>query len=68
MAKVRAELDEELFFRVGHVVASSLALRLEIDLQRRLEQRTVNVSRPELMAELARLQAVHLTLNGRDYR
>ena len=54
--------------RIGHIVASFLALRLEIDLQRRLEERTVNISWPDLMADLARLQAVHLTLDGAAYR
>lgn len=54
--------------RIGHIVASFLALRLEIDLQRRLEEKGVQVSWRSLMRDLSRLQAVHLTLDGKAYR
>lgn len=54
--------------RIGHIVASFLALRLEIDLQRRLEERQVDVSWPDLMDDLSRLQAVHLEIDGLRYR
>lgn len=54
--------------RIGHIVASFLALRLEIDLQRRLEEKNIEVSWPRLMDDLARLQAVHITLDGKAYR
>jgi hypothetical protein len=54
--------------RIGHIVASFLALRLEVDLQRRLEEKNIEVPWPNLMRDLARLQAVHLTLDGIPYR
>jgi hypothetical protein len=52
---------------VGHIVASFLALRLEVDLQRALDERSVEVSWPDLMGDLKQLQAVRMTLNGKDY-
>jgi hypothetical protein len=54
--------------RIGHIVASFLALRLEIDLQRKLEEKNIEVSWPRVMDDLARLQAVHITLDGKAYR
>jgi hypothetical protein len=53
---------------IGHIVGSFLALRLEVDLQRRLEDRGVDVSWPDLMRELAQVQAVEVELDGRRYR
>ena len=38
--------------RIGHIMASFLALRLEVDLQRRMEEKGINVSWPELMRDL----------------
>jgi hypothetical protein len=52
---------------VGHIVASFLALRLEVDLQRRLEQRGTDVEWATLMRDLSQVQAVHLDMNGRSY-
>lgn len=52
----------------GHIVASFLALRLEVDLQRRLEERGAEVSWPDLMRDLKQVQAVALELDGRLYR
>lgn len=52
---------------VGHIVASFLALRLEVDLQRALDERSVDVSWPELMGDLKQLQAVRIQINGRNY-
>jgi hypothetical protein len=52
---------------VGHIVASFLALRLEVDLQRRLEQRGADVEWATLMRDLSQVQAVHLDMNGRSY-
>jgi transposase len=52
---------------VGHIVASFLALRLEVDLQRALDERGVEVSWPELMGDLGQLQAVHIALDGQSY-
>jgi transposase len=52
---------------IGHIVARFLALRLEVDLQRRLDERQVEVSWPMLMRDLCQLQAVHLQADGRSY-
>lgn len=53
---------------IGHIVACFLALRLEVDLQRRLDDRGVEVSWPDLMRDLAEVRAVDLTLDGHRYR
>jgi len=53
---------------IGHIVASFLALRLEVDLQQRLEERSVEVSWPDLMRDLAQVQAVEVELDGQRYR
>jgi len=53
---------------VGHIVACFLELRLEVDLQRRLEARGVDVAWPDLMRDLAQVQAVTVTLDGQRYR
>lgn len=53
--------------RIGHIVASFLALRLEVDLQRRLDEKNIDTSWPTLMRDLARVQAVHLELDGRAW-
>jgi hypothetical protein len=53
---------------IGHIVASFLALRLEVDLQRRLDDRGVTVSWPDLMRDLSQVQAVEVTLDGERYR
>lgn len=52
----------------GHIVACFLALRLEVDLQRRLDERQVDVWWPDLMRDLTELRAVELTLDGQRYR
>ena len=52
---------------VGHIVASFLALRLEVDLQRALDERSVDVSWPDLMGDLKQLQAVRMEMNGKNY-
>jgi hypothetical protein len=52
----------------GHIVACFLALRLEVDLQRRLDDRQVDVSWPDLMRDLTEVRAVDLTLDGQRYR
>jgi hypothetical protein len=52
----------------GHIVACFLALRLEVDLQRRLDERHVDVSWPDLMRDLTEVRAVELTLDGQRYR
>ena len=53
---------------IGHIVACFLALRLEVDLQRRLDARGCTASWPELMRDLAQVQAVDLDLDGERYR
>lgn len=53
---------------IGHIVASFLALRLEVDLLRRLEERAVAESWPEIMLDLGRVQAVTVDLDGQRYR
>jgi hypothetical protein len=53
---------------VGHIVACFLALRLEVDLQRRLDERGSQVSWPDLMRDLHQLSAVDLSLDGQRYR
>jgi hypothetical protein len=52
---------------IGHIAASFLALRLEVDLQRRLEQANLSVSWPDLMRDLSQLHAVRVELDGRNY-
>jgi len=52
---------------IGHIVAGFLALRLEVDLQRRLEERGVEASWPTLMRDLAQVQAVRVELGGKTY-
>jgi hypothetical protein len=53
---------------VGHIVGCFLALRLEVDLQRRLDARGVDASWPDLMRDLGEVRAVDLTLDGQRYR
>jgi hypothetical protein len=53
---------------IGHLVASFLALRLEVDLQQRLEERETKVSWPDLMRDLGQVQSVLLELDGQRYQ
>lgn len=53
---------------IGHIVAGFLALRLEVDLQRRLDEKSVDVSWPDLMRDLGRVQSVLVELDGKRYR
>ncbi|MGE5769197.1 MAG: IS1634 family transposase [Betaproteobacteria bacterium] len=53
---------------VGHLVAGFLALRLEVDLQRRLDAAGVTTPWPDLMRDLAQVHAVVVDLNGQRYR
>ena len=53
---------------IGHIVGCFLALRLEVDLQRRLDAKGLAAPWPELMRDLARLQAVIVDLDGTRYR
>ena len=52
---------------VGHIMASFLALRLEVDLQRALDERCIEVSWPDVMGDLKQLQAVRMTLDEKNY-
>ena len=52
---------------IGHIVASFLALRLEVDLKRRLDEKKIEGSWPDLMRDLAQVQAVHVELDGHQY-
>ena len=53
---------------VGHIVGCFLALRLEVDLQRRLDTAGVECSWPDLMRDLAEMKAVDVTLDDQRYR
>lgn len=53
---------------IGHIVGCFLALRLEVDLQRRLDARGVDASWPDVMRNLHELRAVDVTLDGERYR
>jgi hypothetical protein len=53
---------------VGHIVGCFLALRLEVDLQRRLDAAGVDCSWPDLMRDLDQVKAVEVTLDARRYR
>lgn len=53
---------------MGRIVASFLALRLEVDLQRRPDERGAEVSWPDLTRDLGQVQAVQLELDGHRYR
>jgi hypothetical protein len=53
---------------IGHIVASFLALRLEVDLQKRLDDRGVEVSWPDLMRDLGRVHSVVIDLDGKRYQ
>ncbi|MFP3868516.1 MAG: IS1634 family transposase [Desulfobacteraceae bacterium] len=53
---------------MGHIVASFLALRLEVDLQQRLEERQAEVSWPDLRRDLAQVQSVLIELDGNRYQ
>jgi len=52
---------------VGRIVSSLLALRLDVDLQARLDDKKVETSWPDLMRDLKQLQAVRMTLDGTPY-
>lgn len=53
---------------IGHIVASFLALRLEVDLQRRLDEKGISVSWPDLMRDLSRVHSVLVELEGTQYQ
>jgi hypothetical protein len=53
---------------IGHIVASFLALRLEVDLQRRLDERGVSISWPDLMHDLGQIHCVTIELEEKRYQ
>jgi len=53
---------------IGHITGCFLALRLEVDLQRRLDSKGLAVPWPDLMRDLDRVQAVILDLDDTRYR
>jgi Transposase DDE domain len=53
---------------IGHIVGCFLALRLEVDLQRRLDEREVDAAWPDLMRDLGEVRAVDVTLDDQRYR
>src|SRR5919106_132243 len=71
---VKSTLDVRPIFHqrddsvIGHIVGCFLALRLEVDLQRRLDAKGLAAPWPDLMRDLARLQAVIVDLDGTRYR
>ena len=48
-------------------VVSFLALRLQVDLRRRLQERGAEVSWPDLMRDLKQVQSVLIELDGQRY-
>jgi hypothetical protein len=52
---------------IGHIVAGFLALRLEVDLQKRLDEHNVEVSWPTLMRDIGKVQAVKVEMGGQSY-
>ncbi|MGA2362591.1 MAG: hypothetical protein ABSG73_09040 [Candidatus Aminicenantales bacterium] len=52
---------------IGHIIAEFLALRLELDLQKRLMNRSLDVAWPTLMGELGRVQAVRVKADGQSF-
>lgn len=65
--RVRPVLHHRDDTSIGHIVESFLALRLEVDLHRRLEERKITTSWPDLMRDLAQVHAVHVELHGHQY-
>ncbi|MEW6139338.1 MAG: hypothetical protein AB1733_13980 [Thermodesulfobacteriota bacterium] len=53
---------------IGHIVASFLALRLEVDLQRRLDEKGISVSWPNLMRDIGRVHSVLIEPEETRYR
>jgi hypothetical protein len=53
---------------IGHIVGCFLALRLEVDLQNRLDRSGIDHSWPDVMRDLTELRAVTVTLDDQQYR
>ncbi len=52
---------------IGHIVAGFLALCLEVDMQRRMEEKEMDVSWPDFMRDLGQGRAVRVELDGKTY-
>ena len=52
---------------IGHIVAGFLALRLEVDLQRRLDEKAVETSWPTLMRDLSEVRAARVEFGVKTY-
>jgi len=53
--------------RIGHIVACFLALRLEVDLQRHMDDKGLKTPWRDLMRDLKRVKAVCMDLDGQSY-
>jgi hypothetical protein len=53
---------------IGHIITSFLALRLEMHLERALEEKGICLPWAEVIDELKEVRAVHLTMEGKAYR
>ena len=53
---------------IGHIVGCFLALRLEVDLQNKLDQRGIDNSWPDVMRDLTEVRGVTVTLDDQQYR
>lgn len=53
---------------IGHIITSFLALRLEMHLERALEEKGISLPWAEVIDELKEVRSVHLTLEGKVYR
>jgi hypothetical protein len=64
--QVRPVFHHRVDTTIGHFVAGFLALQIEVDLQRRLDEHKIDVSWPTLMRDLSQDQAVQA--DGRSCR
>ena len=53
---------------IGHIITSFLALRLQMHLERALDEKGIRLPWREVIDELKEVRSVHLTLEGRRYR
>lgn len=52
---------------IGHIMASFLALQLEVDLQAKLDKKGIKASPSDLMRDLSQLQAIRMNLECNPY-
>ena len=53
---------------IGHIIACFLALRLEVDLQRHLDDHDVNARWNEVMLSLDGVRAIDITVDNEHFR